>query len=170
VQIACGLVKHLLMLFMEQQYIQLLKKQAYQGAENSYRKSQTNLNAESDKKRSINNTERLRRTVDKLASVTEVEKTKTINEPQVNGSAKELIAVVDGGHIKSNIKDYKSLEAIIASVYRPENLIAIDKDHNEITTKTIVASALSDGQVTIKQLILNACLKEGMNSKKVSYN
>ncbi len=48
-QIACGLVKHLLMLFMEQQYIQLLKKQAYQGAENSYRKSQTNLNAESDK-------------------------------------------------------------------------------------------------------------------------
>jgi len=143
----------------------LLKKQAYQGAENSYRKSQTNLNAESNKKRSINNTERLRRTVDKIASVIEVEKTKNLDEPKVKDSAKELIAVVDGGHIKSNIKDSRSFEAMIASVYRPENLIAIDKHHNKITTKTSVASALSDSQVTIKKLILNACLQEGMNSK-----
>ena len=42
-------------------------------------------------------------------------------------------------------------------------MVPIDKTHNEIIQKTCVASALSDKQVTIKSLTLNACLKEGMH-------
>lgn len=53
---------------------------------------------------------------------------------------------------------------MIATVYRPENVRSIDKYHNEITRKTSVASALSDHQKTIKQLVLNTCRKEGSNA------
>ena len=123
------------------------------------------MNSESGEKRPVNNTERLRRTVDKVATGIEYEKLKNLNEPKDKDAAKQLIAVVDGGHIKSNIKGSRSFEAMIASVYRPENLVEIDKNHNKILAKTSVASALSDGQVTIKKLILNACKTEGMSSK-----
>ena len=143
----------------------LLEKQATQGAENSYRKSQANLNSESGGKRPVNNTERLRRVVDKIGTGIEYEKLKDLNEPKDKDAAKQLIAVVDGGHIRSNIKGSRSFEAMIASVYRPENLVEIDKHHNAISAKTSVASALNDGQVTIKKLILNACIAEGMSSK-----
>jgi hypothetical protein len=53
---------------------------------------------------------------------------------------------------------------MIATVFRPENIHKIDKTHNEITQKTSVASAKSDHQKTIKQLILNACRQEGSNA------
>lgn len=77
----------------------------------------------------------------------------------------KLIAVVDGGHLKSKDNNSCSFEAMIATVYRPENIHRIDKHHNEITQKTSVASALSDEQKTIKQLILNACRKEGLSTR-----
>jgi hypothetical protein len=143
---------------------ELLEKQVKQSSENSYRKSKMHLNAESGDKRPVNNTERLRRTVDKVANVIENNNLKEVTETPNNKAAKELIAVVDGGHIKSVVKESRSFEAMIGSVYRPENLIRVDKHHNEITKKTSVASALSDEQKAIKTLILNACKKEGMNT------
>jgi len=75
------------------------------------------------------------------------------------------VAVIDGGHLKSKDNDSRSFEALIATIYRPENLRKIDKHHNEITQKTSVASAVSDHQKTIKQLVLNACRQEGANAR-----
>lgn len=144
---------------------ELFEKQAKQAANNSYRKAKTNLNAESGADRKINNTERLRKTVHNVASAIEQEKLKEVEEVKIEDAAQKLMVVIDGGHIKSNIKESRSFEAMIGTVYRPENLRVIDKHHNEITKKTSVASALSDKQKTIKNLVLNACKKEGMNSK-----
>jgi len=144
---------------------ELLEKQLKQSSEHSYRKAQTSLNAESVEKRAINNTERLRRTVSMAAKVIESERLADRTEVKEEEAAKELVVVVDGGHIKSNIKDSRSFEAMVGSVFKPENLVFVDKHHNEIIQKTSVASALSDNQKTIKQLVLNACKKEGMSSK-----
>jgi hypothetical protein len=40
--------------------------------------------------------------------------------------------------------DKRSFEAMIATVYRPENLKHVNKDHNIITSKTCVASTKDD--------------------------
>ena len=80
-------------------------------------------------------------------------------------ATKELVAVIDGGHIKSNDNDSRSFEAMITTVYSPNNIRTIDKHHNEIIQKTSVASAINDHQQIIKKLTLNACRKEGMNAR-----
>jgi len=141
----------------------LLEKQAIQGAENSYGRASKNLNAESKSTRPINNDDRIRRSGSKVSKVIEVQK---LQEPkEIVDSARNLIAVIDGGHVKSKAEDTRSFEAMISTVYNPDNIKFIDKNHNEITQKTSVASALSDKQITIKKLTLIACKKEGMSSK-----
>ncbi len=139
----------------------LLERHAVQGAENSYRQASRNLNAESQSIRPINNDDRIRKSVEKVSEIVEGQK---LEEPKVvekSLAAENLIVVVDGGHVKSCRDDARSFEAMIATIYRPENIQQIDKHHNEITKKTSVASALSDKQKTIKQLVKNASLKEG---------
>lgn len=143
----------------------LLEKQVIQGVENSYRQASRHLNAESKSNRSINNDDRIRRNVSNVAKIIEKENLKDRKAVNKKGAAKKLIAVVDGGHLKSKDKDARSFEAMITTVYRLENLQRIDKHHNKITQKTSVASALSDEQKTIKQLTLNACRKEGLNAR-----
>lgn len=144
---------------------ELLEKQAKQGAENSYRRASSNLNSEVPKERAANNIERLRKTINKASSVIENERLKDKEQVNKGKAAHQLIAVVDGGHIKSNVKGSRSFEAMIGSVFRPENLNVVDKHHNKISKKTSVASALNDKQVTIKKLLLNACLEEGMHKE-----
>jgi len=143
----------------------LVEKQVIQGSENSYRQASCNLNSESKNNRSINNDDRIRRNLADVAKFIEKEKLKKPKTVKKSEAAKELVAVVDGGHLKSKDKDSRSFEAMIATVYRPENIRMIDKHHNEITHKTSVGSALSDDQKTIKQLVLNACRKEGSNAR-----
>ena len=143
----------------------LLEKQAKQGADNSYRKSSCNLNAESNIERSVNSVESIRKNSKKVAKVIGNHKLKSEKIPAKKKAAKQLLATIDGGHVKSNINGSRSFEAMIAAVYRPENIKQVDKNHNEIIQKTCVASALSDKQKTIKALVLNACRKEGMHSK-----
>jgi hypothetical protein len=46
-----------------------------------------------------------------------------------------LIAVVDGGHLKSKDNDARSFEAMIATVYRPEHIRKID---NSLISKPLV--------------------------------
>jgi hypothetical protein len=142
----------------------LVEKQVIQGAENSYRQASRQLNAESKSNRRINNDDRIRRNVSQVSSIIEKQKLKPIKSMSQETAAKELISVIDGGHLKSKSNDSHSFEAMIATVFRPENIHKIDKTHNEITQKTSVASAKSDHQKTIKQLILNACRKEGSNA------
>ncbi len=143
----------------------LVEKQVIQGAENSYRQASRHLNAESKRNRSINNDDRLRCNVSNVAKLFEEEKIKSRKAIKQADAAKELITVIDGGHLKSNDNGSRSFEAMIATVYCPENIRAIDKHHNEITQKTSVASALNDHQKTIKQLVLNACREEGSNAR-----
>jgi hypothetical protein len=115
--------------------------------------------------RSINNDDRIRRNVSKVALILENQKLTTTKELSQKKYAKRIISVIDGGHLKTQTQGSRSFEAMIATIYRPENHRKIDKNHNEITAKTSVASAMSDGQKTIKQLVINACIKEGSNAK-----
>lgn len=91
-----------------------------------------------------------------------------VQQPRSELAAKQLILVIDGGHVKSKQDGTRSFEAMTATVYRPENLRIVDKNHNEITQKTSVASALSDQQITIRQLVKNACHSEGMHAELTS--
>lgn len=141
----------------------LVEKQAIQGAENSYRQASRQLNAESKGNRRINNDDRIRNNIADVAEMIEEGKLKKQPVIKINDAAKQLVTVIDGGHIKSN-DDTRSFEAMIVTVYRPENSRTIDKHHNEITQKTSVASVRSDKQKTIKQLAINACRKEGTNA------
>jgi len=143
----------------------LIEKQVIQGVENSYRQASRQLNAESKTVRSINNDDRIRLNVANVAKVIEEDKLKNHKAVSQSKAAKILVAVIDGGHLKSKDNNSRSFEAMIATVYRPENINKIDEHHNEITQKTSIASALSDEQKTIKQLTLNACRNEGLNAR-----
>ena len=72
-----------------------------------------------------------------------------------------MLANIDGGHIKAR-GESRSFEAMVATVYRPESLEYVDKNHNTITLKTTVASAKDDGQETMKALFKSACTAQGM--------
>lgn len=142
----------------------LVEKQVIQGAENSYRQASRQLNAESKSNRSINNDDRIRNNIANIAKIIQEDKLNPCKVVSKIDAASNLVIVVDGGHLKSKSNDSRSFEAMIATVYRPEHVNHIDKYHNEIVQKTSVASALSDNQITIKKLVLNACKKEGSNA------
>jgi hypothetical protein len=144
---------------------ELVEKQVIQGAENSYRQASRQLNAESKNNRSINNDDRIRRNVSQVAKIIEQQKLKPVKVTVQNKAVKELISVIDGGHLKSKASDSRSFEAMIATVFCPNNVLKIDKHHSRIKQKTSVASAKGDHQRTIKQLVLNACRNEGSNAR-----
>jgi hypothetical protein len=137
----------------------LLKKQVLQGCKESYEKSSVSLNAESANQRPANGHSQISRAVKLVGE--KLEQVRTTAIPINEKSTPELITNIDGGHIKAR-GDNRSFEAMIATVYKPENLMRIDKNHNALVAKTIVASAKSDEQVTIKALFKNACITEGM--------
>lgn len=138
----------------------LLKKQALQGSKESYEKSSIALNAESANQRPVNGHSQISRVVKLVGEKLEQVKVaiKPINK---KSSLPELIANIDGGHIKAR-GDNRSFEAMIATVYKPEKLKRVDKNHNALEAKTIIASAKSDEQMTMKVLFKNACITEGM--------
>jgi hypothetical protein len=138
----------------------LLKKQALQGSKESYKKSSVALNAESTANRAINSHSQIFKTVKAIGETLEEIKTSDDYIKKV-ASAEILIANIDGGHIKARGNN-RSFEAMIATVYRPENLKYVDKNHNILTSKTIVASAKEDKQNAIKTLFKTACKTQGM--------
>ena len=140
----------------------LLAKQALQGSKESYEKSSKTLNAESVNIRSVNSHSQIYKSVKSVGQTLETikcsEGCKVELEP-----ADVLIANIDGGHIKAR-GDNRSFEAMVATVYRPENLEYVNKSHNVISCKVVVASAKDDKQSTIKILFRNACKAEGMTA------
>lgn len=139
----------------------LVEMQTLTGANNSFRQAEAILNKQSFFKRPINNDDRIQRTVVTVGKeLCKLKKNTSWSDPTEN--AQELILNVDGGHIKSNLAEKRSLEVIIANVYNPKNLIYKDKNHNIITNKTCVASCISDKLSSIKTLAKNACIKQGM--------
>ena len=139
----------------------LLKKQALQGSKESYKKSSVTLNAESAGKRAINSHSQIFKTVKAIGE--SLEKIKSADDYVKKViSAETIIANIDGGHIKARGNN-RSFEAMIATVYRPENLKYVDRNHNILTSKTIVASAKDDEQSAIKAQFKTACKTQGMD-------
>jgi hypothetical protein len=142
----------------------LIEKQVIQGVENSYRQASLQLNAESKSIRSINNDDRIRRNVEKISNIIQEHHLKETEICQP--VKKQLVAVIDGGHLKSQAEFGHGFEAMISTVFCPEHIAQIDDHHREITQKTSVASALDDKQKTIKQLLRSAVAREGGDSNE----
>jgi len=140
---------------------ELLEKQAIQGSQESYERASKSLDANSAKKRSINSHSQIYKSVKLVSEPLEKIRIESASVDE-NDSAASLIANIDGGHIKSRGTE-RSFEAMIATVYSPENIKKVDKHHNSITKKSTVASAKSDGQQTMNALFKNACETQGMN-------
>lgn len=139
----------------------LLKKQAIQGSQLSYEKASSTLDAESCHKRPINSHSQIYKSV-KLVSEPLEEVKKSLQLVVNKNFAESLIANIDGGHIKAR-GNTRSFEAMIATVYRPENIKKVDKNHNLITKKSTVASAKSDSQQSMYALFKSACESQGMD-------
>ena len=140
----------------------LLKKQALQGGKESYEKSSKSLDAESAGKRAINSHSQIYKSVKCVGESLESIKSSADYGNKAK-TADRLIINIDGGHIKAKGDD-RSFEAMVATVYRPDNLIAIDKNHNAISSKTTVASAKDDQQKTMMALFESACRAQGMTA------
>lgn len=145
-------------LFGSTMHPDLLEKQALQGSKESYEKSSQSLNAESAGKRSINSHSQVYKSVKKVGELLETIKSSEGNKGK---EVDTLIATIDGGHIKSRGNN-RSFEAMVATVYCPTNVSFIDKNHNAITLKTLVASAKDDQKKTMKALFKGACRVQGM--------
>ncbi len=143
----------------------LLKKQALQGAQTSYEKSSRYLNAESAHKRSVNSHSQIYKSVKLIGTQLEaVRASANDNNQSEKEPADFLITHIDGGHIKARGTS-RSFEAMVAKVYSPEELTYVDKNHNKLTSKTVVASAKDDQQETMKTLFKSACRMQGMTKK-----
>lgn len=149
-------------LFGSASHPELLKKQLVTGCNNSYEKSSVILNSESGESRSINNSSTIRKQIKKYGAILSELKLNT-SWAETDARANELIAETDGGHIQYIEKGRHSFEEMITTIFKPEDLKAVYYDKNKIENKICVGSALSDKQLTIKQLTLNAAQKMGMN-------
>ena len=142
----------------------LLEKQALQGAKESFEKASQTLNAESAKKRPINNHSRIFKSVKQIGECLEIVKINNTYIPSKITPSHTIVAAIDGGHVKER-GDKRSFEAMVANVYNPLNLRVANKNHNKLTSKTIVASAKEDKQDTMKKLFKVACLTQGMTKE-----
>lgn len=140
----------------------LIKLQSELGSNYTYRESEQLFSAFSCKKRSINNHDRIKGTVEQVGtSIRQIHQT----EREIIGIelASELIINVDGGHINTVEEDKRSFEAMTAVIYRPESLISNEKGtRNILTQKHCAASALNDGQQTMINNMIIVALKEGL--------
>ena len=92
---------------------------------------------------------------------TALEVIKTQDIPTPNKGVDELVAVIDGGHIKDR-GEGGSFEAMTAAIYHPDNVEYVDKHHTQITKKQVVGSAKDDNQECMKLQFKNACISEGL--------
>lgn len=141
----------------------LLEKQALQGGKESYEKSSKSLDAESAGKRAINSHSQIYKSVKCVGEALESIKVSS-DYGNHEKPASTLIVNIDGGHIKTK-GDGRSFEAMVATVHKPERLLAVDKNHNIIESKTTIASAKDDQQETMILLFKSACRSQGMTTE-----
>lgn len=97
---------------------ELLKIQSELGANYSYRDSEDLINKFSNKKRRINNHEKIHATSEEVGK--SISKLHDIeDEVLLAENANDLIIHVDGGHVKSNEDGVRSFEIMTAAVYNP---------------------------------------------------
>jgi hypothetical protein len=76
-----------------------------------------------------------------------------------------LYAAIDGGYVHDANNKGHNFEAMIAKVYRPENVVKTDASHTLIVKKHCAGSAKDDAQKTMKNNIIDAAKKEGIDKK-----
>jgi len=143
----------------------LYKLQCEYGATHSFRKSEEILTTLSNKKREVNNRERISRISNKVGETLDHNQKQLSNKVKNDVSpAKELIIQVDGGHIHDKDPEKRSFEAMCAKVYRPESVIEITEKRTEIINKNCVASAKDDKQSSMKKYLLRAAEAQGLTT------
>jgi hypothetical protein len=143
----------------------LAKLQCEQGALESYREAQNNLEKINCKPRGINNHTQVKRISGKVGEVLANWNFQMPAPEECATEATQLIVQVDGGHIPTQEKGKRSFEALSAIVYKPESIREIDKTHQQIVDKNCVVSAQSDELKTIKAYSINAAKKQGLGEK-----
>jgi hypothetical protein len=141
---------------------ELMKIQAELGSKHTFRESEDIFKLFSNKKRQINNHDRIKQVVEQVGEALELITKEEVAVLAVE-PASELILNVDGGHIKTT-EDKRSIEAMTSVIYRPE---ALEKGEtrNYITSKHCAASVRDDdGQQLINNTIV-AALKQGLSEK-----
>lgn len=141
---------------------ELVKLQVTTGANHSFAKASTLLNAPSCLSRKINNKVTIMRNVTKVGELLDKQK-KSVDWVEASETADEIILNTDGGHVQHDEMGKHSFEALISTVYKPEDIILVSKHRREIKNKISVGSAKNDKQRTIKKLTINACKKIGMS-------
>ena len=143
---------------------ELIKIQSELGAQYSYRDSENLINQYSNKKRRINNHEKIHATSEQVGE--SLSNLHQIEDEVLSEDAKELIVHVDGGHIKSVEEDHRSFEVMTSAIYQPNALKTNGKrTRNYIENKQCAASAMADSQEQMKRRTIIAALKQGINSK-----
>ena len=135
---------------------ELMKIQSELGAKHTFRESEHILSLFSNKKRQINNHDRIKQTAELVGEtldlIVQEEVAAIVADPAV-----ELILNVDGGHIKTT-EDKRSIEAMTSVIYDQET-------RQYISSKHCAASVKDDGG---SQLITNtivAALKQGLTNQ-----
>jgi hypothetical protein len=156
-------------LFGSNMHPDLLEKQIKIAAEQSFMDSQKSLERENGRYRTINNQLTIKKNTEKIGKIlNDIHQ----EEPVTTNIkfAKELIAQVDGGYVKSKEKNNRNFEVLISKVYKPEDHIPGDISKNgirksgTITDKIYSASALKDRGKTIKKMVVISAKKHGMTS------
>lgn len=157
-------------LFGSNMHPDLVKKQAEVASEQSFLKAQEALARENGRYRTINNQLTIKKTTDKVGLILN-EIHQKIPESSNLGHAEHLIVQVDGGHIKSCDKTKNSFEALVSSIYKPEDHErgGISKNglrkSGTISSKIYVASTYKDRGKTIKAMTIAAATKHGMTKE-----
>lgn len=140
----------------------LVKLQAEFGARHSYRQAAKDLSALTSSAKKINNKSRIHRTTNQVGKILDNKGLNPVNKRE-KGPAKELYAAIDGGHVHDARNKGHNFEVMVGKIYRPENVIRIDKSHMSITEKHCAASAKYDNQETMKTNLIEAAKQEGID-------
>jgi hypothetical protein len=141
----------------------LAKIQSELGANHSYRESEKILDLQGANSRPVNNHDRIKHIVSHIGKEIEVENRRLEANFVESTPASKLIIQVDGGHLKSSEDGKRSFEVMTSIVYKPESVGKVKgEDRGKIYNKNCAASALDDGQESIKRDTLIAGLRQGM--------
>ena len=116
------------------------------------------MDRKSTGKRKINNHDRIKHVVEAVGHEVEEETNLQIKTAQITATkASELIVQVDGGHLRNKDPDTRSFEALTSVIYSPNSVEKVgNSNRGKIHNKSCAASALNDGQASIKAQTLLA--------------
>lgn len=165
------------------EHVDYIKLQVESGSNHTYRDSEKNLKRILGKDRKSINRTRIHRAVNKAGNILaknfgkDVKETLSASQEQEECAessslsisdnepipAEKLHVTVDGGHVHGREEKGKNFEVMMGKIYRPENLVRVDKYHNKITKKHCAASSKYDRQKAMKAHLIDAARKEGID-------